>query len=122
MIHAVILTNQFYTSLPHLLIQQGETPRQYAGLQFASIPLSWLIVAFFFVYIYSRGVEGKGWIGEGVRFGVLIWGVASLPMFVSMYGWSRLPGRLLMWWIVYSLIQSVLLGLVCAATYRKPAA
>jgi hypothetical protein len=121
LIHAVILTNQFYKSLPEVLIQIGETPRRFGWLHQGSIPMSELIFSFFFVYIYSRGVEGKGWIGEGIRYGILIWGIAGLPMYVSMYGWARLPGQLLMWWIVATLIQCLLLGVICAGLYKKPA-
>lgn len=117
LIHAVILYNQFYQSMPTLLLLGG-IEREIAWLQMSAIFLAEVIFAFFFTFIYTRGVESKSWMGQGLRYGVLIWGVAALPSNMGMYTWSRFPGKLLMWWIIYSLIEYVILGLVCAALYK----
>lgn len=123
LIHGYILNNQFYKGLtPSLLLSPEAHERQVKWLAGSAVFIAQFLLAFFFVFVYSRGVEGKGWLGEGFRYGILIWGVSVLPSTVGMYSWSRFPGKLLMWWIIYGLLELVILGWVCAALYKKPAA
>jgi|GEM_PF-1874703 len=77
------------------------------------------LFALFFTYIFIRGVEGKGWLAEGFRYGVMVWGLAILPSNVGMYSWSQFPPGILMRWIIYGLIECVILGWVCAALYKE---
>ena len=122
LVHGVILTNQFYKSMPALFLSMGGGGREIVWLQRSGIYLAGALFALFFTYIYTRNVEGRGWMGEGFRYGVLVWGLAFLPLDVGMYSWSAFPGRLLKWWIIYGFIECVILGWVCAAIYRAPAA
>ncbi len=118
-VHGYILNNQFYKNLPALMLSMQANERSYKWLAYVSIFFADFLLALFFVYIYTRGVEDKGWLGEGFRYGVLIWGVAVLPSTLAMYSWSKFPGKLLMWWIIYGLIEMIILGWVCAAIYKK---
>lgn len=119
-VHVVILTNQFYKSLtPALLLGEDSSFRSIKWLFYTGVIVAQLIFAFFFAYIYTRGVEGKSWLGEGSRYGLLVWGVAVVPENLGMYSWSRFPGNLLAWWIFYGLIECIILGWVCAAIYKK---
>ncbi|MBZ5538798.1 MAG: hypothetical protein LAO31_22865 [Acidobacteriia bacterium] len=130
-IHGVILSNMYkpYTegpsltrNAPNLFLSPGSTSRAYPFLFHIAIFVGDLLFAFFFTYIFTRGVEGKGWLGEGLRYGVLVWGLAILPLNVGMYSWSQMPGKILMWWIIFGLIECLILGSVCAALYKKEAA
>ncbi|MDD5545017.1 MAG: DUF1761 domain-containing protein [Acidobacteriia bacterium] len=122
LVHGYILNNQYYKNLtPSLFLSMNGAERQLGWLFRSAIFIAEFIASFFFVLIYSRGVEGKGWLGEGFRYGFLIWGVAVLAPTVGMYSFSKYPGKLLLWWIVYGLIEMVILGWVCAALYKKPA-
>ncbi len=118
-IHGLILTGLYYKNLPGLMIDESGSIRSFHWLFLSAIFIAEFLFAFFFTYIYTRGVEDKAWLGQGVRFGFLVWGVAMLPAYVSMYSWSRFPGRLLAWWIVMGLIECIILGIVCGALYRK---
>lgn len=104
---------------PKLFLQPWGVVRYHPWLYRLSWYVSGIIFALAFTYIFSRGVEGKGWLGEGFRYGVLAWGLAYVPTYVGMYGWSQFPGRILFWWIIFSLIQCVILGWICAALYKK---
>ncbi|MBZ5555287.1 MAG: hypothetical protein LAO21_21455 [Acidobacteriia bacterium] len=126
-VHGVILSNMYKPYVPGPQLQRG-TPMLFlspdgAGRAFpflfrVAIFAAELLFAFFFTYIFTRGVEGKGWLGEGIRYGVLVWGLAILPLNVGMYSWSQMPGKILMWWIIFGLIECLILGCVCAALYN----
>jgi hypothetical protein len=128
LVHGVILSNLYkpYTpgpllgpSTPNLFLPPTGYGRAYPWLFHVAIFVAQFIFAFFFTYIFGRGVEGKGWLGEGFRYGVLVWGLAILPSNVGMYSWSQMPGKILMWWIIFGLIECVILGWVCACLYKK---
>jgi len=78
-----------------------------------------LIYCFFFTYIFTRGYEGKG-IGEGLRYGLLIGCLMSVPMSFSMYVTQPFPFSLAVYWLVFGIIATMILGIVLAAVY-KPA-
>jgi hypothetical protein len=123
LVHGMILNHQYYQALtPTLFLGENSAMRHITWLFYGAIFIAEFVGAFFFTYIFTRGVEDKGWLGEGFRYGVLIWGVAVLPANVGMYSWSSYPGKLLAWWIFYGLIEFVILGWICAAIYKKKAA
>lgn len=68
-----------------------------------------------FVYIYTRGLESKPWVEQGIRYGLLVWLLtvvpASLAEFVTMF----LPRQLVLRWMGYGLLQLVVTGIVVAA-------
>ena len=128
LIHGVILSNLYkpYTAGPNLplhgvniFLPADGAGRAFMWLFHVAIYIGQFLFAFFFTYIFTRGFEGKGWLGEGFRYGVLVWGVAILSSNVGMYSWSQMPGIILMWWIIYGLIECVILGWICAALYKK---
>jgi hypothetical protein len=128
LIHGVILSSLYkpYTAgpglekfAPNLFLPPDGAGRAYPLLFHSAIFVAQLFFAFFFTYIFVRGVEDRGWLGEGFRYGVLVWGLAVLPSNVGMYSWSQMPGKILMWWIIFGLIECVILGWVCAALYKK---
>ena len=133
LVHGVILSGLYkpYTLVyghydphqPAVFLPPSGFGRAYLWLFHIAIYIAQFLFALFFTYIFTRGVEGKSWLGEGFRYGVLVWGLAILPSNVGMYSWSQTPGKILMWWIIFGLIECVILGWVCAAVYKKePAA
>ena len=79
-----------------------------------------LVWSFFFVFFFAKGYEGKG-IMEGVRFGFyigLFWGLVSA---YQTYAYAPIPYSLAFQWFIYSMIISIILGIVSALVY-KPAA
>ena len=76
-----------------------------------------LIIAFPFTYIFVKGYEGKG-ILEGVRFGAVVGVLIGFPMSYGMYAMLPIPHSLALQWLVYGLIQTILMGITAAAVYR----
>ncbi len=81
--------------------------------------LAGVLVAFLFTYIFIKGREGKG-LAEGFRYGLIIWAFVAVPMSLGFYGMLPIPFKLALWWIIFSLVEYVIAGLIVAAIY-KPA-
>jgi hypothetical protein len=78
-----------------------------------------LVFALLFVYIFTKGYEGRGWT-EGVRYGVLIGLLTVFPVSATIVALFPLPFRFLFIWTLSGLVWTVLCGLVTAVVYRGP--
>jgi len=66
------------------------------------------------VAIYRRGAESKPWVGQGVRFGILL--ALAVVVYSALSSWVILPvpHMLVVKWIVGETLLSVAFGLVIA--------
>ncbi len=72
LIHGVLLSDA-YEEL------KMTRPEEEAMSYLPFIVLADLIFAFAFVYIYARGKEEKPWMGQGLRFGLLVGLIGPVP-------------------------------------------
>jgi hypothetical protein len=82
------------------------------------ICLAYLSFAIGSVLVYARGVENKPWLGQGVRFGILMWLVLAVPSFFIAYAVQPIPTILMAKQVVYEGLDKILLGIITAALYR----
>lgn len=79
-----------------------------------------LIWCFFFVFFFAKGYENKGII-EGVRYGFYIgifWGMVNAYQSYVVY---PLPYSLTFQWFIYSLLMSIIIGVVAALLFKPKA-
>lgn len=82
--------------------------------------IGYLIMAPLFVYLFSKGVEeGKGMMGQGVRFGLIIGLFVSGPMSLGWYAILPIPTILAFYWFVAGMVEFIAAGLVTGLIYRK---
>ncbi len=67
-----------------------------------------------FAWIYTRGVENKPWVGQGIRYGVVMTLLAVVPAACSEYTIYPIPYTLALKWMVGGGVQLIALGLVVA--------
>lgn len=78
------------------------------------------LIAFLFVWLYTKGLEtGKPWLGQGVRFGLAVGLIFSLPMGFSMYAMMPVPFSLGLGWFVGALVEFVVAGIAAAFVLRS---
>ncbi len=82
-----------------------------------------LMVGFFFfslgfVWIYARGVEAKPWTGQGIRYGIAVWLIATVSRYSIYYAIQPWPAHVVLLQIGYELVLSLILGLTVAVVYR----
>jgi hypothetical protein len=67
------------------------------------------------VLIYARGVEAKPWIGQGLRFGILLVLVTVIPDSLVQYFVYPLPHELVLKWIIAGSLLTIVVALAIAA-------
>ena len=83
--------------------------------------LGTLLFAVMFAYIYKRGAEKKPWVGQGVRYGILMVLFASIPTVLGEYVVFRVPHMLAVKWMCAYAVQLIVAGLLVAAIQKEPA-
>jgi hypothetical protein len=107
------LLHQDYTRLAGLFRTESEA-RQF----FPFMILAHVIMAGAFVWIYSRGVEAKPWLAQGIRFGAAVALLTVVPMYMIYYVVQPMPGMTVVKQIVFDSILVVILGAIAAFLYR----
>ena len=85
------------------------------------IVISDLVYTFFFTFIFSKGFENKGWM-EGLRFGLYVGLMVSLPMAYITYAVQPIPYSLALQWFIYGTLSNIIIGIVAALMYKPKAA
>lgn len=74
------------------------------------------------VWIYSRNVEPKPWLPQGVRFGLAVWLLYPVTSFLIQFTVQRIPKSVMLKQVGLELIDKVLLGCLVAFLVSKVAA
>lgn len=79
--------------------------------------LTGAIFSLLFVYIFTKGYEGKG-IAEGAKYGLIIGLFVSLTGSYNQYVVYPLPYSLALKWFLYGTIELIIAGVVLALVYK----
>ncbi|MSR44259.1 MAG: hypothetical protein EXS15_02740 [Phycisphaerales bacterium] len=83
--------------------------------------LAHLMASFVLVWIYSRGVGAGPWVGQGIRFGVVVAFLTVIPTCIIYYVVQPMPGAMVVKQCALDGILMVLLSLTAAWFYRRQA-
>lgn len=114
-VHGVLLHDE-YAKLSNLFRAEADAQKFFPLMILAHVLLSGA-----FVWIYSRGVEAKPWLPQGIRFGVAIALLTVIPTYIIYYVVQPMPGGVVIKQIVFDGILMLILGAVVAFMYRPPA-
>jgi len=84
-----------------------------AHMPFALI--SSLVFSGALVWIYSQGRSVKPWLGQGIRFGIAIWAVASVPLYLTNYTIEPWPGIFIAKILAWEFFAAMIVGILTAA-------
>ena len=113
-VHAVLLNND-YAAQPELMRKEADAQRHFPAMLLAHAFIAVGVTA-----IYRRGREaGKGWMGQGFRFGVWFAVASCVPTFLIYYAVQPMGLMLAVKQIVFGSIATVLMGLVVAALNKQ---
>ncbi|HEY3076148.1 MAG TPA: hypothetical protein VGJ74_13325 [Burkholderiales bacterium] len=113
-VHGVLLHND-YAALPNLFRKEAESQNF-----FPLMILAHIIMSGAFVWIYARGVEAKPELGQGVRYGIAVICLMTLPIYLIYYVVQPMPGATVAKQIVFDGILVLILGILVAFMYRRP--
>jgi hypothetical protein len=114
-VHGVLLHDD-YSKLSGLFRSEADAQRF-----FPLMILAHVILAGAFVWIYSRGVEAKPWLPQGIRFGVAVALLTIVPTYIIYYVVQPMPGAVVVKQIVFDGILMLILAAIVAFIYRQPA-
>jgi hypothetical protein len=111
-VHGSLLHDD-YMQLPNLFRPEADAQR-YLPLMIAAH----VILSGAFVWIYSRGVEDKPWLMQGIRYGVAIALLTVVPTYIIYYVVQPMPGATVVRQIIFDGLLIVALGVAVAFAYR----
>jgi len=114
-VHGVLLHND-YSALPNLFRKEADAQNFFPLMLLAHVFLSGA-----FVWIYARGVEARPWLGQGLRYGVAVVFLTTVPLYLIYYVVQPMPGATVAKQIVFDGILVLILGAIVAFMYRRPA-
>src|SRR5262245_28818724 len=79
LVHGVLLYND-YSQIPQLM-----RPQEAFQTYWPFMLLARIFQSFAFCYIYMKGTEDKPWLPQGLRFGVLIALLLTIPVYLIYY-------------------------------------
>jgi hypothetical protein len=112
LVHGVLLGPD-YTKLSNLFRQPPEAQKYFPLMILAHVFLSGA-----FVWIYARGLEARPWLGQGIRYGVVIAFLTSVPMYLIYYVVQPMPLETVVKQIVFDGLLVIVLGVIAAFVFR----
>jgi hypothetical protein len=108
LVHGTLLHND-YARLPNLMRSEE------AGMKmFPFIIGAHVLIALGFTWIYLVGREDKPWLAQGVRYGLAVAVLSTIPTYLIYYAVMPFPSDLVAQQIVFDTIGMVLMGIVIA--------
>ena len=83
--------------------------------------LIWVSAALYsilFVWVYAKRRVENPWVGQGIRYGVLMTLFTVMPSTINDYVVYNLPHTLVLHWMIAGLITLILMGLAAAAILK----
>ena len=114
-VHGALLHGD-YSRLPNLLRSEAEAQGHFAWMLLANA-----LIGLGFSWIYLKGREaGKPAVGQGLRFGIAIAVLMTIPMYLIYYAVQPWPGVVVVKQIVYEVIGVLVMGVAVALINQDP--
>src|ERR1700731_3771798 len=110
--HGVLLRSD-YMQLTNLFRAEGDQQKYFPLMILAHVILSGA-----FVWIYARGAEAKPWMAQGVRFGVAVALLTTVPNYMIYFVVQPMPGDVVVKQVIFDGALVVILGMIVAWLYR----
>ena len=107
-VHGMLLAPDYH-ALPSLF--RGEAD---AGAHLPFMLLAHLCIGIGFTWIYLKGREAKPFLAQGVRFGLAVAVLTTIPMYLIYFAVQPMPGDLVVKQVVLDTIAMIVMGVVCA--------
>jgi len=81
--------------------------------------IGYLVFALMFTLIYSKGYEKKkDDLGQGLRYGLYVGVLTSIPMSLTWYVVLPIPGTLALYWTIAGIVEMLVAGAAVGFIYR----
>jgi drug/metabolite transporter (DMT)-like permease len=87
---------------------------------FVYMLLAHVFIAVGFTWVYRAGRDNRPWMGQGLRFGLAIAVLTTVPTYLIYFAVQPMPSDLVAKQIVFDTVAMVIMGVVAAAVNRDP--
>jgi cytochrome bd-type quinol oxidase subunit 2 len=108
LIHGMLLHDE-YRKLGSLMRSETEAQKMF-GLMI----LAHVFIALGFTWIYVKGKEARPWLGQGLRYGLAVAVMMTIPTYLIYYVVMPFPSDLVAQQMVFDTIGIVAMGMVLA--------
>lgn len=115
-VHGFLLAGEYSKLVPNVFRAPQEAEKYFPYMLLAHV-----FMAVGLTWIYRQGRTGQPWLGQGVRFGIAVAVLMTIPTYLIYFAVQPLPSDLVAQQIVYDAISMVVLGVVAAALNRGSA-
>ena len=115
-VHGMLLGADYARLVPSGIFRSQEDSQHY----FVWMVLAHVLIAIGFTWVYRAGRDSRPWLGQGVRFGLAIAVLATIPGYLIYFAVQPLPMSLVVKQIAFDTVAMVILGIVAAAVNRDP--
>jgi hypothetical protein len=115
-VHGMLLGEDYARLVPKGLFRSPEDSQQ----QFPWMILAHVLIAIGFTWIYRAGRDARPWLGQGVRFGLAVAVLSTIPVYLIYFAVQPMPGALALKQAVFDTVSMVILGVIAAAINRDP--
>ncbi len=112
-VHGTLLHKEYQALAPNVFRGEDDV-KGYLGY----LLIAHVIMAIGITWMYRAGRENKPWLAQGVRFGLGLAAIVTIPMYLIYFAVQPLPSDLVAQQIVFDTIGMVILGIVTAAVNR----
>ena len=114
-VHGVLLGAEYQKLTPNLFRTEQDGHAHFAWMLIAHV-----LIAIGFTWVYRAGRDARPWLGQGVRFGLAIAVLATIPGYLIYYAVQPMPVDLTVKQVVFDTISMVVMGIVAAFVNRDP--
>ena len=108
LVHGTLLAKDYEALVPSAFRSPEDAEKVFHFMILANI-----LFAFGFTWIYRKGVEpGKSSVGQGVRYGLAVAVLATIPTFLIYYVVQPIPGMLAVKQILFEVPTIVIMGIL----------
>lgn len=112
-VHATLLSAD-YAALPNLY-----RPEEDSQNYFHYMLLAHVLMAIGLTWVYRMGRDDSPWLGQGLRFGVAIVVLMTIPMYMIYFSVQPMPEALAVKQIMFDTVAMLLMGMLVAFLNRK---
>ena len=113
-VHATLLGPE-YAKLTGLFRTPADSEKYFVAMLAAHV-----FVAIGLTWIYTRGQEAKPWLGQGIRFGLAVAVLSSIPTYLIYFAVQPMPGEIVVKQIIFDTIAMMVMGVAVAFIHRQP--
>jgi uncharacterized BrkB/YihY/UPF0761 family membrane protein len=114
-VHGMLLGADYQKLVPNLFRTEQDSHSHFVWMLVAHV-----LIAVGFTWIYRAGRNQRPWLGQGVRFGIAVAVLTTIPTYLIYYAVQPMPSDVVVKQVVFDTLAMIVMGVIAAAVNRDP--